>query len=324
MEVYKMLNLLNSKLRWLYFKKKYNEINYSPTLDIHLLACLLYPHGTRIKKQEDIYSMYDNTLLLSYKDKSTIYNATVINPSGIYATADILLKEPRQEFQYEDKFNIIEAYEYNVPMEEIINDMSFKKYVFEINDFKIRKCIILRAKNYKENTKLNINDLFDAQDITKQAAPIYEQIKKIAYQDITPIKQTTSKLTASPYIAYIDYSRRNLQEWENGENFEFRNKPEQSSCRILLNNQMHYFTKSRRKGKKVNNNLSQVQFLVNITAYCDTVYIRNCNFEKSHHMEMAKMFPQMANKLCELNKKLYEWKSYSPLPDMPDCLSIFK
>ena len=87
---------------------------------------------------------------------------------------------------------------------------------------------------------------------------------------------------------------------------------------------MHYFTKSRRKGKKVNNNLSQVQFLVNITAYCDTVYIRNCNFEKSLHMEMAKMFPQMANKLCELNKKLYEWKSYSPLPDMPDCLSIFK
>lgn len=99
-----MLNSLKSKLRWLYFKKKYNEINYSSTLDIHLLVCLLYPHGTWIKKQKDIYSMYDNTLLLSYKDKSTIYNATVINPSGIYAIADILLKEPRQEFQYEDKF----------------------------------------------------------------------------------------------------------------------------------------------------------------------------------------------------------------------------
>ena len=27
MEVYKMLNSLNSKLRWLYFKEKYNEIS---------------------------------------------------------------------------------------------------------------------------------------------------------------------------------------------------------------------------------------------------------------------------------------------------------
>ena len=305
-----MFSNLKSHLKNYYLKKKFTSFICSGREDPSTMATLLYPHGKWIKKQNNnIYSMCRETCYWSFG--SNVYNATVINPSGIYATVDILVRDYNHYTDRGAKFNIVEVYDINTPKEQIINDMAFKKFVFETNDFEIKKCIVLYFKPQKVGQKVTVTDFFMPEDITKQVLPVWENYKSIPYQDIQVLSTTDKTARIENNAVFIDYSFRDLKKCENKENYDYHFRPNQIKCRIQIENDdrivcFNYF-------RKKNKALAQIEFLTGVTRDCERVYMRNADFEKSYHREMAKMFPSKSTELYEFNEKVVEWVNYTPI-----------
>ncbi len=300
-----MFNNLKSCLRNYYLKKRFTSFVYSGKENPRILATLLYPNGKWVKKQDDnIYSMYEETRDFSYERTATIYNATAMNPSEIYATADILVCDYSRYVNRTTKFNIVEVYNMETPKEQIINDMAFKKFVFELNDFEIKKCIVLYPQRPKIGQKVRITDFFIQEDITKQVLSVWKIFKEIPYQDLNPLLQTEKTTVVEDDVVFIDYSNLETVKYENEENYDYRSRPSQWRCRAKIGNENRIIYCPHK------NNIApvQVDFLIDVTCDYGRVYMRNSEFEKSHHREMAKMFPSKSSKLYELNEKVTEWK----------------
>ena len=300
-----MLDKLTNYIKNHQLAKKYANVTYLPAVDIHLSARLLYPDGAWVKFDNgNIGKMSEQTRKLS-EVYQTIYGAVVMLPSELYALVDILYRENRSKWQ------IIEAYNTDVSQSEIVYDMAFKKFVFEQFGFSIRKCIALKINQYASAAAVNIKNLFDVVDVTKEVLPVYNQFKGISNQDENLSVYSERKLARSSDIAYIDYSFLNKEKGDNRYDYV---RPMQTACRILTENRMFHFKQYLRY--YVNDNLqrTQVDFLIRQTEKAEKVYVRNYEFEQAHHRQMAEMFPDKANLLKALNEKLLPWSDYAPLP----------
>ena len=302
-----MLNKLTNYIKNYQLAKKYTNITYLPKADIHILARCLYPNGAWVNfDNNNIDKMSDQTHKLSWKYQ-TIYGGVAMLPSELYATADILYRESLSWW------HIIEAYDTDVPQSEIVNDMAFKKFIFERCGFSVRKCIALKIRQYAPNSLVNIKDLFDAVDVTQDVVPTFKQFQKITNQDISLRIPNEVKFPKSDEIAYIDYS---CSDKERNDNWYDCIRPSQTLCRVLIDGRVIHFKQYLRRYANDNIQRSLVDFLIRQTEKAEKVYVRNYEFEQAHHRQMARMFPDKANMLQELNDKLLKWSDYIPLPEL--------
>lgn len=312
-----------------YLRKKFTSFIYTGNEDPHILATLLYPNGAWIKKHsDDIWAMSKKTDSEIWKKRNTIvYNATIKSFSELYASADIFLMDYNKYTVPSAKFDIIQIYDINTPREQIITDMAFKKFVFEDNGYgyKIKKCIVLFPKKHTVGEKVNITDFFTTEDVTKEVHPIWKKFNCILSQDRKSLSQTTSTPVFENNMVYIDYSNPT----EDRDNDVC--KPEQQYCRARIGRSGIIqwgasFLPSARRKHGASADLTHIEFLINVTKEYNTVYMHNPEFEKAHHREMAKMFPEKHQELYELNKKIKFWENYTPLPSgaPKDFLSYFK
>ena len=292
------LNKCLSKFQNHRLAKKYTILMYPPQTDIHTLARLIYPNGAWVKfDNSDINKMYQQTNKLSGQN-NIIYGGVSSLPSGLYASADVIYRDDR------DKWNIVEAYGEGIINTDIVTDMAFKKFVFEQSNFPIRKCIALKKQSYQDGTKIDIKDLFEMVDVTKEVSAIYKSFTTVFNQNLLPVCNE-SQMPKSKENAYIDYSKPNSAEME---------PYILSNCRILINNRTRHF-KQYFWHSSGNIHRSQIDFLISNTKQADKVYIYNYEFEQAHHRQMAQMFPDKAKELMVLNEKLQEWTNFLPLPD---------
>jgi len=304
-----MLNKLTNYIKNHQLAKKYANITYLPAVDIHLLARLLYPGGAWVKLDNgNINKISEQTSKLS-EEYQTIYGAVAMLPSELYATTDILYRESRSKWQ------IIEAYNTDVAQSEIVYDMAFKKFVFEQFGFPICKCVALKIYQYASAASVNIKDLFDVVDVTKEVLPVYEQFKDISAQDKNLSISGEQKLFRASEVAYIDYSFQNK---EKGDNRYDNIRPIQTACRVLAEDRIFHFKQYLRHYANDNLQRLQVDFLIRQTRKAKKVFVRNYEFERAHHRQMAQIFPDKANMLKALNDKLSPWSDYTPLPALKE------
>lgn len=301
-----LLNKITNKIKNHRLSKKYTKLMYPPQADIHTLARLLYPNGAWVKLDNDnIDKMSDQTRKLSWKYQ-TIYGGVAMLPSELYATSDILYRESPSWW------HIIEAYDSDVPQIEIINDMAFKRFIFERYGFPIRKCIALKVRQYAPDSLVYIKDLFDVVDVTQEVIPTFKQFQKIPTQDISLHIPSEVKLPKSDKVAYIDYS---CSDCERNDNWYDCIRPSQTLCRVFIDGRVVHFKQYLRRYANDNIQRSLVDFLIRQTEKTEKIYVRNYEFEQAHHRQMAKMFPDKANMLQALNNKLLKWSDYAPLPE---------
>ena len=301
-----ILNRITSKIKNHHLSKKYTRLIYPPQADIHTLARLLYPNGAWVKFDNgNINKMYQQTNQLSWQNE-TIYGGVALLLSDLYASADVLYRDDRY------KWNIVEAYNEDAPITDIINDMAFKKFVFEQVHFPIRKCIALKVRGFQVDTIINVKNLFDTIDVTKEVLNTYKYFTAVSNQDLEPICNAKTLLKTDS-VAYIDYSKHETAQSEPNLLF-YVSRPLQSYCRISLKGRTHHL-KQYLWHSSDNFYRSQIDFLVSNTEQADNVYVRNYEFEQAHHRQMAKMFPDKTKELTVLNEKLCKWTGFSPLPD---------
>lgn len=309
-----MSNKLISFIKNYCLAKKYANIVSQPISDLHLLARLRYPNGAWVKMYpHNLYKTSRMTCKLSTKNK-IIYGGTVVLPSELYASADVLVKEDN------DNWQLIEVFDNEATETDIIHDMAFKKYVFDCADFNIRRCIVLKAAQHISTLPVSVSYLFDKQDVTEKVLPICKQFSQIANQDLTPIKGT-QKLPTEENTAYIDY----IYPYKNSENKSFIHleRPRQYACQIYAA-QNTFYLKQYMFLRKMDIYSAQVNFLTSRTRSQDKVYVRNLEFERAHHRQMAEIFKDKAVELNRLNEKLLKWKNYAPLPEAHnDILELF-
>lgn len=308
-----MFDNLKNRLKNYSIKKNFTSFTYQGNEDFHTIATLLYPNGIWVKKDKDLYNMYDNTRVYSFSKGAPIYNATIINPSGLYASADILIEDFNSYTDRNIKFDIIEVYNLDTPKEQIIYNMAFKKFVFETSDFEIKKCIVLYVKKLKAGQPAEATKLFVKEDITKQILPVYEKFEKIPFQDIEPLPlRNKTKAKFENDAVYIDYSHR--QYWKNKKHYESYSYPYQYKCRAKVGNDpttKHLISFLHKEDFP----LLHINFITGLAKDYDRVYMRNAEFEKAHHREMAKMFPEKRTELYSLNEKIAKWVNYFPIWD---------
>ena len=294
-----LLNKIMNKIKNHRLSKKFAKLMYPSQADIHTLAQLLYPNGAWVKfDNSNINKMYQQTNQLSWQN-DVIYGGVALLLSDLYTMADILYRDDRY------KWNIVEAYDEDIQITDIINDMAFKKFVFEQVHFSIRKCIALKVRSCQTDAAINVKDLFDSIDVTKEVLYAYRQFTEVSNQDLESI---SNEMPKSKENAYIDYSKLNSAEME---------PYAPSNCRILINNRIHHF-KQYLWYSSDNFYRSQIDFLISNTEQVDKVYVRNYEFEQAHHRQMAKMFPDKTKDLTVLNEKLLKWTDFSPLPDFDE------
>ncbi len=132
------------------------------------LAKKLFPRGINIPYNSFKESISETENLLS--QRRPLFEASIL-ANELYSRVDIL--NPVDG----DGWDIIEVKSTTSLKDEHIWDVAFQKYCCERAGQKIRKCHLMHLNNeYVRDGELDINELFNIEDISEQADAIYGQI----------------------------------------------------------------------------------------------------------------------------------------------------
>ena len=157
------------------------------------LAKTLFPDGIEVKEQLDsIKNDKESRELLN--ERKPLFEAGFIHKDGkCYARADILVPN-------KDCWDIVEVKAATKTKDINVHDISFQRYVYEGNGLKIKNCYIMHLnKEYFRKGELNLKELFEKDDVTKESNEILKNIEKSIKEVFAFLASTNSpKAISSP------------------------------------------------------------------------------------------------------------------------------
>jgi hypothetical protein len=143
------------------------ESLFKKGIDVGELAKELFPDGVEIVfDPDDFQKMIDKTMELIENDTEVIYESS-FNENGIFAMADILVRNGNGWDMYEVKGST-SARDKGVIKKHYLQDAAIQWYTLSQTITLNRAYIIHLNKEYEKNADLNVSKLFSIDDITQE------------------------------------------------------------------------------------------------------------------------------------------------------------
>ena len=165
--------------RFLWNKKHHPEKIRKPTIaeqfkfddgtKVGIEAQKLFPNG--IDLSEYNYTENIKKTKEALKEKKPLFEAG-FEFNNCFSRADILVPN-------KDCWDIVEVKAATKTKDINVHDISFQRYVYEGNGLKIKNCYIMHLnKEYFRKGELNLKELFEKDDVTKESNEILKNIEK--------------------------------------------------------------------------------------------------------------------------------------------------
>src|SRR3989338_2926568 len=145
------------------------EFKFKDGERVGIEAQKLFPNGIDLSKYNYIENLKKTEEAL--KEKKPLFEAG-FEFNNCFSRADIL-------FPNGNAWDIVEVKAATKTKDINLHDISFQRYVYEGNGLKIRNCYIMHLnKEYFKKGELNLKELFEKDDVTKESNEIIKGIEK--------------------------------------------------------------------------------------------------------------------------------------------------
>jgi hypothetical protein len=152
--------------------------------EVERVARKLFPDGVLVESIND--AARDETTKIIDEGATTIFQATAITDSGLFAMADVIQYDADSE-----SWTLFEVKSTNTVKKEHIYDVTFQKITFEEAGYKIGKVgVIYLNKEYKRKTEIDPKELLLEDDVSSQVEEIKETIERQAHDALEMVKRS--------------------------------------------------------------------------------------------------------------------------------------
>ena len=145
------------------------EFRFKDGIKVGIEAQKLFSDGIDLSRYDYIENI--NKTKEALNEKKPLFEAG-FEFNNCFSRADILVPN-------EDAWDIVEVKAATKTKDINIHDISFQRYVYEGNGLNIKNCYIMHLnKGYFRNGELNLKELFERDDVTKESAEVLKTIEK--------------------------------------------------------------------------------------------------------------------------------------------------
>lgn len=170
-----------------------------------------YPDGVMVPAENwDVINGSKITSKMA-QEHDTLFEAFALLSNGAFCRIDVLKKNISD-------WDLIEIKAASSVKDEYIQDLAFQKYVFEGAGYPVNRCWVLHLNSqYKRNGDIDINELFEIDDVTERVNEAFQETPELAKQcmkDQTSGREPEILLHAAcKDCPYYNYCCKNVPEY---------------------------------------------------------------------------------------------------------------